>query len=365
MLGGPPSTALAGSGGAAPRRGGGEGRRVPVAAGGAVVARAAGVRPRTDAGPPERRRHGCSVRDAHRPSDVGPGAEARRCCRCPVAGCRSSTGCCATPSTAASWRRTRMSRSCAKGSSGPVRPPLPLRPAAEPRLPRPCHRQRARLALTRPAQRSTMVVVDGDGDDEGHQPDRPRQPRHGREPHRQQHGTGSEKHEHRDAVHDISAANACTRRTKPGSSTSSARSISSTAARLARRSPRPPPRRLVSFSYPNLTVRYRNNTVITPIRLPCLYRAIFPTARRTSRGQGRPRDEANDVAILDATERLLGRRGYEAMTVDQVAAEAGVSKPTIYLRYRSKRDLVAAMIDRLRPPLPDGRVDRWPRILSP
>jgi AcrR family transcriptional regulator len=60
------------------------------------------------------------------------------------------------------------------------------------------------------------------------------------------------------------------------------------------------------------------------------------------------------VAILDATERLLGRRGYEAMTVDQVAAEAGVSKPTIYLRYRSKRDLVAAMIDRLRPPLPDG-----------
>jgi AcrR family transcriptional regulator len=71
-------------------------------------------------------------------------------------------------------------------------------------------------------------------------------------------------------------------------------------------------------------------------------------------GPGRPRAEANDVAILDATERLLGRRGYEAMTVDQVAAEAGVSKPTIYLRYRSKRDLVAAMIDRLRPPLPEA-----------
>jgi len=60
------------------------------------------------------------------------------------------------------------------------------------------------------------------------------------------------------------------------------------------------------------------------------------------------------VAILDATEQLLGRRGYEAMTIDQVAAAAGVSKPTIYLRYRSKRELVAAMIDRLRPPLPAG-----------
>jgi AcrR family transcriptional regulator len=67
------------------------------------------------------------------------------------------------------------------------------------------------------------------------------------------------------------------------------------------------------------------------------------------------------VAILDATERLLGRRGYEAMTVDQVAAAARVSKPTIYLRYRSKRDLVAAMIDRLRPPLPEestGSIER-------
>jgi AcrR family transcriptional regulator len=41
------------------------------------------------------------------------------------------------------------------------------------------------------------------------------------------------------------------------------------------------------------------------------------------------------------------------MTVEQVAEVAGVSKPTIYLRYRSKRELVAAMIDRLRPPLPE------------
>jgi AcrR family transcriptional regulator len=77
--------------------------------------------------------------------------------------------------------------------------------------------------------------------------------------------------------------------------------------------------------------------------------------------RGRPRDGANDVAILDAAERLLGRRGYEAMTIDQVATAAGVSKPTIYLRYRSKRELVAAMIDRLRPPLPaelTGPVER-------
>jgi AcrR family transcriptional regulator len=73
--------------------------------------------------------------------------------------------------------------------------------------------------------------------------------------------------------------------------------------------------------------------------------------RRPARG--RPRDGATDTAILDATERSLASRGYEAMTMDQVAATAGVSKPTIYLRYGSKAELVAAMIDRLEPPLPE------------
>src|SRR5918995_633295 len=68
---------------------------------------------------------------------------------------------------------------------------------------------------------------------------------------------------------------------------------------------------------------------------------VVTTAER--RGPGRPRDHGSDAAILDATEQLLGRRGYEAMTVDQVAAAAGVSKPTIYLRYRSKRALVAVI----------------------
>lgn len=68
--------------------------------------------------------------------------------------------------------------------------------------------------------------------------------------------------------------------------------------------------------------------------------------------RGRPRDGATDAAILDAAERSLANRGYEAMTMEQVAAAAGVSKPTVYLRYGSKAELVAAMIDRLEPPLP-------------
>lgn len=43
------------------------------------------------------------------------------------------------------------------------------------------------------------------------------------------------------------------------------------------------------------------------------------------------------------------------MSVDQVAKAAGVTKPTVYLRYGSKAELVRAMIDRLEPPLPTPR----------
>jgi len=51
--------------------------------------------------------------------------------------------------------------------------------------------------------------------------------------------------------------------------------------------------------------------------------------------------------ILDAAERLLGRYGYRKMTVDDLAAEAGIGKGTVYLSFRSKEDAVLATIDRI------------------
>ena len=64
--------------------------------------------------------------------------------------------------------------------------------------------------------------------------------------------------------------------------------------------------------------------------------------------RGRPRSPEVDAAILDAALRLLAAEGYARMTVDGVAAEAGVSKAAIYLRYRSKADLATAALARLR-----------------
>jgi AcrR family transcriptional regulator len=66
------------------------------------------------------------------------------------------------------------------------------------------------------------------------------------------------------------------------------------------------------------------------------------------RRPGRPRSQDADVAILDAALALLTDEGYARMTMDAVAAAAGVSKATIYLRYRSKADLATAALAHLR-----------------
>src|SRR3954464_11010422 len=64
---------------------------------------------------------------------------------------------------------------------------------------------------------------------------------------------------------------------------------------------------------------------------------------RPSRG-GRPRDPSRDGVIRAAILRLLADVGYGALTMDAVAAQAGVGKATIYRRWRTKEDLVVDTI---------------------
>ena len=58
--------------------------------------------------------------------------------------------------------------------------------------------------------------------------------------------------------------------------------------------------------------------------------------------RGRPRDARVDEAILAATFRQLVDVGYGALSIEAVAAEAGVAKTTIYRRHPTKKDLVIA-----------------------
>jgi AcrR family transcriptional regulator len=72
------------------------------------------------------------------------------------------------------------------------------------------------------------------------------------------------------------------------------------------------------------------------------------------RPPGRPRSPRAERAILDATLELLASEGFGRMTVEGVAAAAGVGKATIYRRWASKLDLVLAAVGELSAhPLPE------------
>jgi AcrR family transcriptional regulator len=60
---------------------------------------------------------------------------------------------------------------------------------------------------------------------------------------------------------------------------------------------------------------------------------------------GRPRDPALDEAIILATRARLVRDGYSRMTLGDIAADAGVSRPTLYRRWATKLELVADALD--------------------
>jgi AcrR family transcriptional regulator len=59
---------------------------------------------------------------------------------------------------------------------------------------------------------------------------------------------------------------------------------------------------------------------------------------------GRPRDPACDAAILQAALEIFADEGYDRVSMDGVAARAGVGKATIYRRYSSKAELVVEAI---------------------
>jgi AcrR family transcriptional regulator len=66
-------------------------------------------------------------------------------------------------------------------------------------------------------------------------------------------------------------------------------------------------------------------------------------SRRSARGQGRL-DRSLDATILEATLAGVAERGYDRLSMDDIASRAGVGKAAIYRRWPSKAVVVADAI---------------------
>ncbi len=67
--------------------------------------------------------------------------------------------------------------------------------------------------------------------------------------------------------------------------------------------------------------------------------------QKSASGPGRPKDLAKRIAILQAARNLFLQSGYDGSSMDAIAAEAKVSKLTVYRHFSDKETLFAAAIE--------------------
>lgn len=68
-------------------------------------------------------------------------------------------------------------------------------------------------------------------------------------------------------------------------------------------------------------------------------------SRQTKKNVGRPTDAAKRAAIVAAASQRFFEDGFAATSIEQVAADAGVSKVTIYNHFGDKRALFSAAVE--------------------
>lgn len=71
------------------------------------------------------------------------------------------------------------------------------------------------------------------------------------------------------------------------------------------------------------------------------------------RGRGRPRRPDIDDAVLEVALRHLADPGFGRMSIEAIAAEAGVGRPAVYRRWPDKAALATAALEHLRQSEPD------------
>ena len=71
---------------------------------------------------------------------------------------------------------------------------------------------------------------------------------------------------------------------------------------------------------------------------------VAKKSRPASPGPGRPKDLEKRAAILEAAKRLFPEHGFDGISMDAIAAEAGVSKLTVYSHFKDKGALFAETV---------------------
>lgn len=67
---------------------------------------------------------------------------------------------------------------------------------------------------------------------------------------------------------------------------------------------------------------------------------------RPTRTVGRPKDMEKRCAILNAALKLFAARGLDGVPMEAIAAEAGVSKVTVYANFKDKNAIIEAVVER-------------------
>lgn len=97
----------------------------------------------------------------------------------------------------------------------------------------------------------------------------------------------------------------------------------------------------MSIDADDLTLGEEGDSTVTPLTA----RQRTPRRPETTervRMSGQERREQ----LLDVGRRLFAKKGYEAVSVEEIAAKAGVSKPVVYEHFGGKEGLYAVVVDR-------------------
>jgi AcrR family transcriptional regulator len=81
--------------------------------------------------------------------------------------------------------------------------------------------------------------------------------------------------------------------------------------------------------------------------------------------QSAPSDDATDARVLDAALRVLARRGTREATMDDIAAEAGVGRTTLFRRYTGKDQLFERALARDIGRILADLADRFTEVTDP